>query len=392
MYSSLDFSDSSISTTEGPVTHFTRRYSAPEVLDHDPRNRLTDIWGLGCVLFEILSRLYGHKLKEMIKFWQANGNREVSYAQNPEATASWLRKLINSETKTQHGYSRSRMWLLSFIHHNLLKQDRLLRPTAEQILGRLKDLDAAYPVSTSRSWVGPCCTDQSALLVPPIAVRQDVPQWPILDFLTADDHLSYLFLDENLDVIAMSSNLSIPEEAGSRILEYLFPAGPNLEQIQKEARSLKSLVTPRQHSSTESGTVVDRMMLSVFTSRLNNTTFWVNFFDVRLLDHHIPRVRTVQLSLHTIDMERQPDYRAPFIVMTFDPREGEVATGYNPKQGKATDFSYKEGRDVWTDGLSIATTLFPKRKSDMYVAIAAQVSQRRREYEKLVSHRSTMAM
>jgi serine/threonine protein kinase len=59
---SLDFSVSSVSTIASPPTPSTRRYSAPEVFESEPRNRSTDIWGLGCVLIEILSRLRGYKL------------------------------------------------------------------------------------------------------------------------------------------------------------------------------------------------------------------------------------------------------------------------------------------------------------------------------------------
>ena len=52
---SLDFSDDSVSTTTGRPSAWTIRYSAPEVLDSEPRNRASDIFSLGCVLVEMVS-------------------------------------------------------------------------------------------------------------------------------------------------------------------------------------------------------------------------------------------------------------------------------------------------------------------------------------------------
>ncbi|KAF2027428.1 kinase-like protein, partial [Setomelanomma holmii] len=52
---SLDFSDDSISTTTELPSAWTIRYSAPEVLNFEPRNRATDNFSLGCVLNEMIS-------------------------------------------------------------------------------------------------------------------------------------------------------------------------------------------------------------------------------------------------------------------------------------------------------------------------------------------------
>ncbi|CAN9481950.1 unnamed protein product [Alternaria alternata] len=46
-------------TTEGRPESLTRRYCAPEVLEHDKRNFAADIFSLGCVFVEILLRLSG---------------------------------------------------------------------------------------------------------------------------------------------------------------------------------------------------------------------------------------------------------------------------------------------------------------------------------------------
>ncbi|KAF2681476.1 kinase-like protein [Lentithecium fluviatile CBS 122367] len=56
---SKDFSQAESSTTEGPIQSFTRRYSAPEILDRDSRNSKSDVYSLGCVYIEIISALTG---------------------------------------------------------------------------------------------------------------------------------------------------------------------------------------------------------------------------------------------------------------------------------------------------------------------------------------------
>lgn len=55
--SSLDSSQISHSTTEGTPSAYTRRYAAPEVLEHEERSSSSDVWSLGCVLLEVLSSL-----------------------------------------------------------------------------------------------------------------------------------------------------------------------------------------------------------------------------------------------------------------------------------------------------------------------------------------------
>ncbi|KAF2646174.1 kinase-like protein, partial [Massarina eburnea CBS 473.64] len=56
---SLDSSKSSnSSTTAGKPQFWTRRYSAPEVLNHERRNSLSDVFSLGCVYIDMLSVMY----------------------------------------------------------------------------------------------------------------------------------------------------------------------------------------------------------------------------------------------------------------------------------------------------------------------------------------------
>ncbi|KAF2030981.1 kinase-like protein [Setomelanomma holmii] len=54
---SFDFSGFDGSTTEGIPKAFTRRYSSPEIVEEEPRNRKSDVFSLGCVFLELLSAL-----------------------------------------------------------------------------------------------------------------------------------------------------------------------------------------------------------------------------------------------------------------------------------------------------------------------------------------------
>lgn len=54
---SFDSNDFPRSTTEGMPDYLTRRYSAPEVLEHGERNSKSVVYSLGCVFLDMLSAL-----------------------------------------------------------------------------------------------------------------------------------------------------------------------------------------------------------------------------------------------------------------------------------------------------------------------------------------------
>jgi hypothetical protein len=151
---SLDFSDDSISTTTGRPSAWTLRYSAPEVLNFEPRNRATDIFSLGCVLVEMISGFYGKRLTNVKDIWKRTGNGNTSFARNPEAVAAW------SSWLRRHKHT-PKMERLGIYIPLMLTADRLHRPTAQQIVDRLSDLsfllpDAPSQVVTSCTEPAPC--------------------------------------------------------------------------------------------------------------------------------------------------------------------------------------------------------------------------------------------
>ena len=299
-----------------------------------------------------------------------NGNHYDSFAKNSDATAAWFARLTDNQATMQHGFNYSELFVISFVYRVLLEPDRLLRPTARQILDKLVDVDLVYPYSTSL-WVGDCCSWQidptSEGFIPDanINLRGDIPQWPLLDLKTLDSHLAYLFLDTNLGVLAKSQNLSHLEKLVSPDIAGLVSHDDvsRLKIATKYMLQTLNLADP----VTVTPPLFKHVMRSVAISRIQDTAFWVGFLNIYWKDETIPRLCTVQLSLSSICLERQSEQNRPFLVMTFDPNEGEVGKG-----------SLQQSRGLWTDGIRLL--LAKDKRKRCYEDIRARVDERQREY------------
>ncbi|KAH7139163.1 kinase-like domain-containing protein [Dendryphion nanum] len=150
---SLDFSDDSVSTTTGRPSNWTARYAAPETLQHESRSRSADIWGLGCILFEMISRLLGFRLSEIKAFWKRTGDGHPSFALNDEARESWYNQLVNNGTIAD----KKLLPLLSIIDL-MLSINRSFRPSGEIIMTKFRDLDFFFPRESKL--VRDCCQGQ----------------------------------------------------------------------------------------------------------------------------------------------------------------------------------------------------------------------------------------
>lgn len=341
------------------------------------------------MLFEVLSRIRGFKLQQMRTFWLRNGNRNDSFAENPDATVAWFTSLTENATTTQHGPNRSELLMISYVYRVLLEKDRLLRPTARQVLDKLADLDMVYPDSTS-FWVGECCSqqvkvtslDHNKSTAGVIHFEGHLPQWPLLDLTTLDHHLAFLFMDQDLRIVAKSQNLAFLD--GRPGFDSDFPGlgqvlpRDDIHRIQTATASMLQTLNVEKVSTNASHLIFDHIMQSVSINSIQDTVFWVGILNIYWKEETTPRLRTVQLSLSRICLERQSDQYKPFFVMTFDPNEGEVV-----------EASYQEGRDVWTDGLSI---LFMNdlMKSLQYRNFQIRMKLRKDEYLRLLNERRTI--
>jgi serine/threonine protein kinase len=135
---SLNFSGDSVSTTTGRPSAWTIRYSAPEVLDFEPRNRATDIWSLGCILLEMVFGFYGTSLRDLKERWKTIGNGQCSYARNQDAVEARFNDLLVQPPDLYVGTLKVKH--LSVFVRMMLEKDRLQRPSAQQIVDRLSDI------------------------------------------------------------------------------------------------------------------------------------------------------------------------------------------------------------------------------------------------------------
>ncbi|KAH6629807.1 kinase-like domain-containing protein [Boeremia exigua] len=355
-----DTTDSAASTTYGRPIHNALRYSAPEVFEQDPRSRLTDIWGLGCVLFEIVSRLRGHTLNRVEKFYQINGSCINSFANNHEATKLWCHKIASNQTKTQHGIQRRELLLMSYVCQMLLEAERSMRPTAAQVFDKLKDMDFVYPAG-SDCWVDDCCVRQSPY-APDVADYEnfrsqssvpgrdpyfayDLPQWPLLDLAGLDGHLAYLLLDMDLAIRSHSDDLNyLLSEGISADLSRLLVSEKDTIVLQNDVQAMLRLINLPKH--VHGDVHYDKIDYAVILkslqfARIQQTASTVRSFNLFQPKQALPRCYTTQLTLTTFSMSGHQANGTPFLVLTFDPSEGELV-GY----------SYSEGSGgVWTDGL-----------------------------------------
>ena len=168
---SLDFSDSNVSTTVGDPRGWTNRYAAPEVLNSEARNRASDIWSLGCILVEILSKIAGYTLSEVKNYWKSTGSTNASFAFNREALCQWVphirsalqRQELPDELETDFTD------LADAVHTSIgelcpyvlamLEHDSKHRPTIDQVIDRLGDLKTLFPLNSPLH--GMCCATEA---------------------------------------------------------------------------------------------------------------------------------------------------------------------------------------------------------------------------------------
>jgi serine/threonine protein kinase len=178
-------------------------------LEFEPRNRATDIYSLGCIIYEILLRLRDYRLSELKSHWKQTGNDYPSFSPSPEARYTWIAKLlyrIDVDSKDQ---------VLLLFTEKLLNENRQLRPSAGQIVNKLEDFNRLIS-SGSFSFNG-CCKsyaydkylvafeDAGSKL---ILQRLDSYAGYALPSFSAD--YTYIILDFNLKVIARENISSIP--------------------------------------------------------------------------------------------------------------------------------------------------------------------------------------
>ncbi|KAH7385752.1 kinase-like domain-containing protein [Pyrenochaeta sp. MPI-SDFR-AT-0127] len=123
---SLDYATFSQSTTDGQPDALTRRYSAPEVLAKEKRNKSSDVFSLGCVYLEIVAAV-GTGVGEIVP-------QEKSFS---EEMSNIHNNLQNHWLLPSHLDELRQMIIL------MTARDRCERSTADSIFGQLRDIEGA---------------------------------------------------------------------------------------------------------------------------------------------------------------------------------------------------------------------------------------------------------
>ena len=99
----------------------------------------------------MVSGLYNCSLLEVKDYWKATGNRDTSFARNPEATSTWL-ALLQEHPKTPM------VKLVVDYLPSMLDTDRLKRPSAREVMDKLHNLSLSTPEDPQ--YVNTCCGPQ----------------------------------------------------------------------------------------------------------------------------------------------------------------------------------------------------------------------------------------
>jgi len=145
---SRDYAGFSGATTSG-ITAKSPRYCAPEVADHAPRNKSSDIWSLGCIFLEMCATLKGFTLEDMKNYYAGRGTEGLFVSNNPAATESFI-----SELKVTCTLSDNK--IISCVER-MLQLDRNVRPTASDVFTSVISHDGSN--MEAGTFYGACCSE-----------------------------------------------------------------------------------------------------------------------------------------------------------------------------------------------------------------------------------------
>lgn len=270
-------------------------------------------------------------------FWQSHGTNRDSHAENQAATATWYSTVLN-DLEQFEGHSM----LASFTYHVLMERDRLSRPTAVQVLDRLKDMD--FVTARKHGFVNTCCLQQTPYLrsfeadvagcFPEYYRGQSTKSFPgIVDANGFDNDVVYLFLDLDLEMINCSKNAhpladpALSTESCRRFaFQWIFQSKFHFDQIRNMASNIIETVswdtTPKFVSERDQ--TLQSLYKTLFLCRLGDTRFYTWILPLVWLDG-VERHFLVRLMLVSSCLERQESFGAPFLVLFFDSRGFEAA-------------------------------------------------------------------
>jgi serine/threonine protein kinase len=336
---SLNFSDDSMSTTTGRPSAWTIRYSAPEVLNFEPRNRATDIWSLGCILLEMMFGFYGTSLRDLKERWKSTGNGQCSFARNKDAVEARFQELLVQPPDLYVGALKVKH--LSVLIRMMLRKDRLRRPSAQQIVDRLSDisvLESESPEQFTATCQGPePCIGLScpvASMATRISQVGDVGKfakyiWPWYHpdwtFQLWDLDWNLLSSDENAAAKSIQWTRDQPLLAGNQLYSVASRIGATKDFWKAHRKESASLTSKDGKAHARSSASMLNLKNVVFTrislrskSRQRNESGGTD-----------GEMRLVQVTLLPICLPRSPFYGSFFYMLSWPTTGDDTQAEYN---------------------------------------------------------------
>jgi serine/threonine protein kinase len=325
---SLNFSDDSMSTTTGRPSAWTIRYSAPEVLDFEPRNRATDIWSLGCILLEMVFGFYGTNLRDLKERWKTIGNRQCSFAHNKDAVKARFEELLTQPPDLYVGTLKVKH--VTAIIRMMLRTDRLQRPSAQQIVDRLSDI-SLLTTESPEQFTATCRGPEPCigLSCPVASMAARISQVGDVDkfakYIWPWNHLDWTYQLWDLDWNLLSSHGNDDAQHIQWKIDRPLPDGNQLYDIASRTGAMKDFWKAHRKEKTvltsKEGKAHARTC--AYMLNLKNVVFKRVYLRARSmqLDGNEREMRLAQVTLLPICLPRSPFYGSFFYMVSWPTTE-----------------------------------------------------------------------
>ncbi|CAI6341374.1 unnamed protein product [Periconia digitata] len=125
----LHWTDPEGEITAGPPDAVTKLYIAPEIVEHAPRDKSSDVWSLGCVFLEVATILAGFTLQDKSTFFASLHRPSAAYWLNHDAIQIWLDKLSSVSGDAHHALHD---WI-----NAMTAFEPTMRPTAQDLVDQI---------------------------------------------------------------------------------------------------------------------------------------------------------------------------------------------------------------------------------------------------------------
>jgi hypothetical protein len=156
-------------------------------------------------------------------------------------------------------------------------------------------------------------------LVSPLFSR--VARWSLPDVFGADSKLAYIFLDTKLNTLAYSGILGSHDNSN-----FLVGKDSFTRNLQEEVEDMLKQTTfiPGRDLNPEAQITFAQFAKSLYICCRNQNVYRMRTVPLTTGPNHTLRIRSVQIMIATLQLERQTLAGAPFVSLVFDPTDDEI--------------------------------------------------------------------